>query len=78
MNVKQMIDILLIKRDKNKVGLAKLLGCAPSNISGKYERNSFRVKDLEKIASLLDYDMEITFIDRKNGERICFEAEKEE
>lgn len=49
---------------------AHLLGISPQNYSRKLKNKTFTVKDLEKIADVLGFDMEIVFTDRKTGRKI--------
>lgn len=66
----KLIKRLLFERQANTVELAKLLGCGTANIYNKYGRNNFSLNELEEIANALDYDLQISFIDRKTGEKL--------
>lgn len=66
----KIIKRLLLERQTNTVGLAKLLDCGTANIYNKYSRNNFLLNELEEIANALDYDLQISFVDRKTGEKI--------
>lgn len=67
----EQIRIMLIKRgNMSGTDLAKKIGTTPQNISNKFKRNNFTMKDLQQIADALDCDLEIRFIDRTTGEAL--------
>lgn len=47
------IKVLLAKKNMTSVELAKLLGTSSSNLYGKYKRDNFSEKELNKIAEIL-------------------------
>ena len=67
----EQIRIMLIKRgNMSGTDLAKKIGTTPQNISNKFKRNNFTMKDLQEIADALDCDLQIRFIDRTTGEAL--------
>ncbi len=69
MDMTEQIRILLIKRgNMSGTDLAKKIGTSPQNISNKFKRNNFTMKDLQEIADALDCDLQIRFVDRATGE----------
>ena len=71
MDMTEQIRIMLIKRgNMSGTDLAKKIGTTPQNISNKFKRNNFTMKDLQEIADALDCDLEIRFIDRTTGEAL--------
>ena len=71
MDMTQQIRIMLIKRgNMSGTDLAKKIGTTPQNISNKFKRNNFTMKDLQEIADALDCDLQIRFIDRTTGEAL--------
>lgn len=63
----KIIKKFLIDNDINTVELARRLECGTANIYNKYKRNNFSLNELEQIASVCGYDVEISF--RKKAEQ---------
>ena len=57
----KIIKKLLIDNDINTVELARRLECGTANLYNKYKRNNFSLNELEQIASVCGYDIEISF-----------------
>ena len=47
--------------------LAEKLGVTQQNVSAKLKKNDMRISEIEKIASLLDYDVDIKFKQKNKG-----------
>lgn len=62
MDIAKMIKKIMIDEDINISQLATLLETGQPNISKKLARNDFKISDLEKILSILGYDLKIEFI----------------
>lgn len=48
---------------------AQLMNVSPQNYSRKLKNRTFSVDELEHLANSLNFDMEITFIDRETGQK---------
>lgn len=70
MDVLLQIKLMQTVRNLNMTDTAERLCTSRQNLSNKMSRNKFTVNELEAIADVLDFDMEITFIDRKTGRKI--------
>lgn len=60
-------------KDRNNMSLGELAERANTtrqNLINKFKRDNFPEKELRMLADVMGYDIEITFIDRKTGERI--------
>lgn len=71
MTVQEKIEFMLIKRGKlsySEVG--RRLGVTGQTFGVKMKKQNYTVKDLEKIAGVLGYHVEINFIDDESGEKI--------
>jgi len=66
----EKIKIALLKRKLSVKELAVKLGCTSQNLSGKFKRDNFSVKELEDIATALDLNLEINFVLNDTGDRI--------
>lgn len=69
MDMTEYIRILLVKRgNMTETELAKRIGTSPQNIHNKFKRNNFTMKDLQEIATALDCDLDVRFIDHTTGQ----------
>jgi len=65
----EKIKIALLKRKLSVKELAEKLGCSSQNLSGKFKRDNFSVKELEDIALALDLTLEINFVMNDTGDK---------
>lgn len=68
MDIIEYIKLCCVK--KNDVSMRQIAlkaGISPQNLSNKMTKNSFYLRDVEKIAAALDAELEIRFIDRQTG-----------
>lgn len=61
MDVAKNIRIMLVEENLKIIDLADRLNTSQQNISAKLKRNNFSVKEMEQIAEVLGYNLEITF-----------------
>lgn len=61
MDVAKNIRIMLVEENLKIIDLADRLNTSHQNISAKLKRNNFSVKEMEQIAEVLGYNLEITF-----------------
>lgn len=62
MNIEKEIRKILLDEDIEIKELARRLNTSQQNISAKLKRNNFTTKDIEKILSVLGYELKIEFI----------------
>lgn len=67
MNIAKEIKKILIDKDMTLTDLAEKLGVTQQNVSAKLKKNDMRISEIEKIASLLDYDVDIKFKQKNKG-----------
>lgn len=67
MDVLSQIRVMQAVRNLNNSQTAALLGSSRQNFSNKCDRNNFSVNELQKIADVLGFDMDIVFTDRENS-----------
>ena len=60
-DVAKKIRIMLVEENLKIIDLADRLNTSHQNISAKLKRNNFSVKEMEQIAEVLGYNLEITF-----------------
>lgn len=62
MDITTEIKKIMLDEKVNMVGLAKRLGTSQPNLSNKFKRNNFTIKELEEISAALNHKVEIKFI----------------
>ena len=66
MDMTERIRIMLVKRgNMSESELARKIGTSPQNLHNKFKRNNFSIRELEEIASALDCDLRIEFVDKE-------------
>lgn len=65
MDFSEVIKKILIDEDMTISDLAKRLDVTQQNISAKLKKNDPRISEINKIADVLGYDVEIKFFKRK-------------
>ena len=69
--VAEKLRIAMVKNNDMKLSeLARLTGMSAPNASKKFKRNNFNESEIRKFAEALGYDIEITLISKKTGEKI--------
>lgn len=69
MTISEQIKVLCVRSDISVAELARRVGTSPQNFNAKMKRESFTIKDLEKIASVVSCTFERHFI-LYSGEKI--------
>ncbi len=67
MDISTEIKVLLTRSGKTQAWLAEMLGTSQGNIGNKLKRNKWTINELEQIAELLGYKLNISF-DEKAAE----------
>ncbi len=65
MDVAKKIKLVLVEEDLNINSLAIKLNTSHQNLSAKFRRNNFSVKEMEDIAAALNYELKIDFIKKE-------------
>ena len=60
-NIEKEIKKILIDENLNVSKLANLLNTSNQNLADKLKRNNLKLNDLQEIANVLGYDIEISF-----------------
>ena len=69
MTTNEQVKILCILNGISEAELARRLGKSPQNFNAKMKRQSFTIKDLDKIAEVLGVKFESFFV-LENGDKI--------
>lgn len=70
MDFTTQIKMMQAIRGLNDSQTAELFGTTRQNYSRKIKNRTFSVDDLQKIANVLGFDMEIVFTDRESGKKV--------
>lgn len=62
MDITTEIRKIMLDEKINMVALANKLGTSQPNLSAKFKRNNFTIKDLEEISAALNHKVIIEFI----------------
>lgn len=65
----EKIELLLIKRKMSKADLAAALKMSPQNLYNKLKHDNFREQEMQKIADILNCQLDITMTLKDTGER---------
>jgi len=68
MTAAEKIKIILGRKNISISDLASMLGYSQPNLSSKLIRDNFSEKELRLIADVLNYDLDILFIDKETKE----------
>jgi DNA-binding Xre family transcriptional regulator len=69
MTISEQIKVLCVRSNISVSELARRVGTTPQNFNAKLKRESFTIKDLEKIAAVVSCTFERQFV-LDNGDRI--------
>lgn len=69
MTISEQIKVLCVRSNISVAELARRMGTTPQNFNAKMKRESFSIKDLEKIASVVSCTFERHFI-LESGDKI--------
>ena len=70
MDFTTQIKMMQAIRGLNDSQTAELFETTRQNYSRKIKNRTFSVDDLQKIANVLGFDMEIVFTDRESGKKV--------
>ena len=70
-DVREYINLCRVKKGNiSEAELARRTGQTPQNMNNKYNRNTFKISELEKVAEALGAELKIQFIDTSTNEPI--------
>lgn len=70
MTTTEKIKLIRDRAGLNLGELAERAEATRQNLNNKFGRNNFCENEIRKLADVMGYDVEITFINRETGERI--------
>jgi len=79
MDVTKSLKMAMVQRDMKQIEVANRFYSSETNNSAKntfnnlLRRNDYKIKDLIKIADIMDYDVNVQLVDRRTGKVIDVE-----
>jgi DNA-binding Xre family transcriptional regulator len=73
MELNKVFKKMMIDKEVKQIDLADSLGLSKENFHAQLRRNNFRITDIIKIADILNYDVNLQFIDRDTNRIIDVE-----
>ena len=79
MDVTKALKMLMVDRNVKQVDVANRFYASETNNTSKntfnnlIRRNDYKLNDIIKIAGILDYDVQLQFIDKNTGKAIAVE-----
>ena len=71
MDISKLVKMAMLSRGMTAVQTGAKMGKSKNYISESLSRdNGMRIDTLQAIADALDYDVELSFVDRKTGKKI--------
>ena len=70
MTASEKIRLIAKRKGKTMGDVAEMTSQSRQNLSNKMQRDNFTIAELQKIASALEFSVEIRFVDNASGEII--------
>lgn len=74
MEITKAIKTMIVNRDAKHVDVANKLGYTKQGFSNLLKKNNYKLDDIIKIAKILDYDVQLTFIDNEHNNNIVLSS----
>ena len=74
MEITKAIKTMIVNREAKHVDVANKLGYTKQGFSNLLKKNNYKLDDIIKIAKILDYDVQITFIDNEHNNNIVLSS----
>ena len=65
---------MIVNRDAKHIDVANKLGYTKQGFSNLLKKDNYKLDDIIKIAKILDYDVQITFIDNEHHNNIVLNS----
>ena len=74
MEITKAIKTMIVNRDAKHIDVANKLGYTKQGFSNLLKKNNYKLDDIIKIAKILDYDVQLTFIDNEHNNNIVLSS----
>ncbi len=70
MQITKAIKTMMINHNTKHIEVADKLGYTKQGFSNLLKKDNYKLDDIIRIANILNYDVELNFIDRENNDDI--------
>lgn len=74
MQVTKAIKTMIVNRDAKHIDVSEKLGYTKQGFSNLLKKDNYKLDDIVKIANILDYTIQITFIDNQHNNNIVLSS----
>ncbi len=76
MQISKIIKTMIINKDTKHIDVAKKMGYTKQGFSNLLKKDNYKLDDIIKIADILDYDVQLSFIDRDGNDNIVVNSQQ--
>ena len=75
MQVTKAIKTMIVNRDAKHIDVSEKLGYTKQGFSNLLKKDNYKLDDIIKIAKILDYSVQLTFIDNQYNNNIVLNSD---
>ena len=75
MQITKAIKTMIVNRDAKHIDVSEKLGYTKQGFSNLLKKDNYKLDDIIKIANILDYTVQLTFIDNQHNNNIVLTSE---
>lgn len=75
MQITKAIKTMILNRDVKHIDVANQLGYTKQGFSNLLKKDNYKLDDIIKIAGILGYSVQLTFIDNQDGNNIVLNSQ---
>lgn len=75
MQITKAIKTMILNRDVKHIDVANQLGYTKQGFSNLLKKDNYKLDDIIKIAGILDYSVQLTFVDNQDGNNIVLNSQ---
>lgn len=64
LSITKKLKMLMLEKDMKQIEVAEKLGYTKQGFNKLLSKDDYKLKDIEKIADILGYEVELTFIEK--------------
>ena len=74
MQITKAIKTMIVNRDAKHIDVANAIGYTKQGFSNLLKKDNYKLADIVKIADALNYDVNITFVDRDGNDNVIVKS----
>ncbi len=75
MQITKAIKTMIVNREAKHIDVSEKLGYTKQGFSNLLKKDNYKLDDIIKIANILDYTVQLTFIDNQHNNNIVLTSE---